>query len=170
MAASHPDQPQPTYPVTLPREYPPAPLVGVAAAVFHPDGRVLLVQRGRPPDQGLWGLPGGLLKLGERLADGARREVLEECGVVIQVGEVAGVFEPILRDEEGRVRYHYVVVDFWASYVSGEPRAQDDAAALAWVPVAELGRYPMREESRQVVRRAYALWRQERGADEGVSG
>ena len=97
------------------RRYPIAPLVGVAAAVFDAQGRVLLVQRGRPPRVGAWGLPGGLLDLGEKLAVGAAREVREECGVEIAVGGVAGVFEPITYDAAGRIEYHYVVVDFWAS-------------------------------------------------------
>ncbi len=102
-------------PVTLSRRYPAAPLVGVAAAVFDATGRVLLVQRGRPPAAGSWGLPGGLLDLGEKLADGARREVREECGIEIAVGSVVGVFEPLQFDDQGRIEYHYVVVDFWAS-------------------------------------------------------
>ncbi len=74
------------------RHYPDAPLVGVAAAVFDPAGRVLLVQRGRPPRAGSWGLPGGLLEVGETLVAGVQREVREECGVEIAVGAVAGVF------------------------------------------------------------------------------
>src|SRR5690606_18640378 len=118
----------PTQPVTLPREYPPAPLVGVAAVIFNEAGDVLLVERGRPPSQGLWGLPGGLLDLGEALIEGVRREVREECGVEIMVGGLADVFEPIQRDIEDRVQYHFVVIDYWAYYVSGDPHADDDAA------------------------------------------
>ena len=80
--------PRATRPVTLSRRYPEAPLVGVAAAVFDAAGRVLLVQRGRPPGAGTWGLPGGLLDLGEKLADGAAREVREECGIDVAIGAV----------------------------------------------------------------------------------
>lgn len=148
-----------TTPVTLRRRYPDAPLVGVAAVVFDPRGQVLLVKRGRPPRVGQWGLPGGLLDLGERLVDGARREVREECGIEIEIAGIAGAFDPIERDADGRVEYHYVVVDFWARYLSGEPRAQDDADDLAWVELADLEQYPMPPETRRVIRDAFVAWR-----------
>lgn len=140
------------------RRYPDAPLVGVAAAVFDDAGRVLLVQRGRPPRAGSWGLPGGLLEVGETLVAGVQREVREECGVEIAVGAVAGVFEPITHDEVGRVEYHYVVVDFWARWGSGEAQAQDDAAAVAWVALDALDAYDLLPESRRVVEQAHRLW------------
>jgi 8-oxo-dGTP diphosphatase len=140
------------------RRYPDAPLVGVAAAVFDVTGRVLLVQRGRPPRAGSWGLPGGLLEVGETLVAGVQRELREECGVEIAVGAVAGVFEPITRDDAGRVEYHYVVVDFWARWVSGEAQAQDDAAAVAWVALDALDAYDLLPDSRRVVEQAHAMW------------
>jgi ADP-ribose pyrophosphatase YjhB (NUDIX family) len=140
------------------RRYPVAPLVGVAAAVFTGDGRVLLVQRGRPPRAGSWGLPGGLLDLGERLADGAVREVREESDIDIRIGGIAGVFEPITHDADGQVEYHYVVVDFWASYVGGVAVAHDDAAAVAWVHMGDLGAYRLHPDSQQVVENAHRLW------------
>jgi len=145
------------------RRYPDAPLVGVAAAVFDAAGRVLLVQRGRPPRAGSWGLPGGLLEVGESLVAGVRREVREECGVEIAVGDVAGVFEPITRDEEGRVEYHYVVIDFWASWLSGEAHPHDDAAAVAWAAIDALDAYNLLPDSRKVIEKAYEMWRLEIG-------
>lgn len=154
----------PTTPVAARRQYPDAPLVGVAAAVFDAHGRVLLVRRGQPPRAGSWGLPGGLLDLGERLTDGARREVREETGVDVAIGGIAGVFEPITLDAEGRIEYHYVVVDFWAAHVGGEPAAMDDAAAVAWVDLAELTRYRLSPDSESVVRKAHALWQGARTA------
>ena len=140
------------------RRYPETPLVGAAAAVFDEQGRVLLVQRGRPPRVGQWGLPGGMLELGERLVDAAAREVGEECGVEIAVGGVAGVFEPLTLDEEGRIEYHYVVIDFWAWHTGGEACAGDDAAGVAWATMDEVESYALMPESLQVVRDAYALW------------
>jgi 8-oxo-dGTP diphosphatase len=121
-------------------------------------GRVLLVQRGRPPRAGSWGLPGGRLEVGETLVAGVQRELREECGVEIAVGAVAGVFEPITRDAAGRVEYHYVVVDFWARWVSGEAQAQDDAAAVAWVALDALDAYDLLPDSRRVVEQAHAMW------------
>ncbi len=151
-------------PVQVPREYPPVPLVGVAAAVFDEQGRVLLVKRGRPPDRGLWGLPGGLLDLGEKLQEGVQREIREECGIEVRVWDVVGVFEPILWDHQGRVHYHYVVVDYWASHVSGEPAAQDDADAVAWVAMTALDQFPMRPETRQVILKAHRMWQNKQAA------
>jgi len=146
--------------VTVRRRYPDAPLVGVAAAVFNRDGEVLLVQRGRPPRQGSWGLPGGLLDLGERLAHGARREVREECGVDIEVVDIVATFEPVMLDEAGRVEYHYVVIDFWARYLSGEATPQDDVDAVAWVAMGVLDQFDLLPESRDVVELAYRQWQQ----------
>jgi len=135
------------------REYPSHPRVGVAAVVLR-DNQVLLVQRGREPGKGSWGLPGGMLELGESLAEGARREVMEECGVEIEVGPLVAVFEPMQRDEDGRLRFHYVVVDYLARYLSGEPRAGDDADDARWVDLDALERLPMRKETREVIGKA----------------
>ena len=148
-----------TTPVTATRRYPAAPLVGVAAAVFNEQGAVLLVKRGRPPGAGNWGLPGGLLDLGEQLVDGARREVREECNVECEVMGLVAAFEPIQRDGEGRIEYHYVVLDYWARYLGGEAVAQDDAAAVAWVRMQELDGYRLRPDSRAVVEKAFVAWR-----------
>jgi ADP-ribose pyrophosphatase YjhB (NUDIX family) len=135
------------------REYPEHPIVGVAAVVLR-DGHVLLVQRGREPAKGLWGLPGGMLELGETLAEGVQREVLEECGVEIEVGPLVGVFEPMQRDDAGRMRYHYVVLDYLARYVGGELHAADDADDARWVALDALERLPMLAATRDMIRKA----------------
>ena len=138
------------------REYPSHPRVGVAAVVLR-DSQVLLVQRGREPGKGSWGLPGGMLELGETLAEGARREVMEECGVDIEVGPLVAVFEPMQRDEDGRLRFHYVVVDYLARYITGEPRADDDADDARWVDLGALERLPMHKETREVIWKAVEM-------------
>jgi ADP-ribose pyrophosphatase YjhB (NUDIX family) len=137
------------------REYPEHPIVGVAAVVLR-DGQVLLVQRGREPGRGSWGLPGGMLELGETLAEGVRREVLEECGVEVEVGPLVGVFEPMQRNDDGRLRYHYVVLDYLARYVSGELRAADDADDARWVALDALERLPMLAETKAMIKKAAA--------------
>ena len=112
-------------------------MVGVGAIVW--DGaRVLLERRGRPPAQGDWAIPGGLIEVGETAEDAVCREVREECGIEVSVGPLVGVFEPILRDADGRVRYHFVLVDYLAYYRSGELTAGDDAAEVRWVAADDL--------------------------------
>lgn len=148
-----------TRPVTLDRRYPAAPMVGTAAIVFDSEGRILLIRRGRPPRAGQWGLPGGLLDLGERLVDGVRREVREECGIEIEVRELVAAFEPIYWDDEGRLEYHYVVLDYWATLVGGEAHAGDDAADIAWAQPDALATYALAPDTAAVVARACALRR-----------
>jgi ADP-ribose pyrophosphatase YjhB (NUDIX family) len=137
------------------REYPEHPIIGVAAIVLRGDD-VLLVQRGREPARGLWGLPGGMLELGETTAEGARREVLEECGIEVEIGPLVGVFEPMQRDDAGRLRYHYVVLDYLARYVDGELQAADDADDARWVALEALERLPMLAETRAMIKKAAA--------------
>jgi ADP-ribose pyrophosphatase YjhB (NUDIX family) len=140
----------------VPREYPDHPIVGVAAIVLRSD-QVLLVLRGREPARGLWGLPGGMLELGETAVAGVRREVLEECGVEVEIGPLVGVFEPMQRDDAGRLRYHYVVLDYLATYVSGELRAADDADDARWVELDKLDHLPMLAETKAMIKKAAAL-------------
>jgi len=142
------------------RLYPVRPLVGVGAVVW--DGRrVLLERRGKPPAQGAWSLPGGLIEVGETAEEAVQREVIEECGIEVAVGPVLGLFEPIHRDQDGRVRYHFVVVDFLAHYRSGEPHAGDDAADLCWVAPEELDRFALMPATRAMIDRALALLKAE---------
>ena len=157
--------PHETFPVTISREYPPAPLVAVAAVVVDGEGRILMVERGRPPSQGMWALPGGLLDLGEPVRAGVAREVQEETGAEIEIVDLVDLFEPIHRDATGRIRYHYVVIDFWAHYRGGDVAAADDVDDVAWVSVTELDDLPMEEETRRVVREAYARWQQANGRE-----
>jgi ADP-ribose pyrophosphatase YjhB (NUDIX family) len=157
--AMTPQHSQPT-PVTANRRYPSAPMVGTAVVVLDDEGRVLLVQRGKPPRVGAWGIPGGLLDLGERLVDGARREVREECGVEIELRDLIAAFEPMYYDEEGRLEYHYVVLDYWGTLAGGTARPGDDAAAVAWATMDELPNYNLRAETTSVVTEAYRRWRE----------
>jgi 8-oxo-dGTP diphosphatase len=119
------------------REYPERPIVGVGAVIFH-EGRVLLVQRGNAPRQGEWSLPGGALEIGETLAEGVKREVLEETGLTVEPITIVETFDRIARDEAGRVQYHYVLVDYLCRITGGAPVSASDAAALRWSAVSEL--------------------------------
>jgi 8-oxo-dGTP diphosphatase len=119
--------------------YPDRPCVAVGAIVFKQDA-VLLVQRGQPPAEGYWAIPGGSALIGETLQQAAEREILEETGVVIRAAEPVYTFDVIEKDSEGRVRFHYVIVDLAAEYVSGTPRPGSDAVDARWVSAAELRR------------------------------
>ncbi len=135
------------------RMYPSRPLVGVGAVVW--DGsRILLERRGQPPMQDAWALPGGLIELGESAEDALVREVREECALEVRPGPILGLFEPIQRDPDGRIRYHYVVIDFLAYYVSGDPAFGDDAAEVRWVNPEDLDEYKLTTVGRQIIARA----------------
>ncbi len=135
------------------REYPEMPQVGVGAAIVK-DDRILLVQRGREPGCGLWALPGGRLELGETVKEAVEREVMEECGLVIILGEVLAVVDMIQRDEDGRVRFHYVLVDFLATPAGGELTVGSDILDARWVSEEELDELEMPPRARDVARQA----------------
>ncbi|MGH6942649.1 MAG: NUDIX hydrolase [Geminicoccaceae bacterium] len=113
------------------REYPAQPVIGVGVVVWHGE-RVLLVQRARPPRQGQWSLPGGGLRLGETLAEAARREVMEETGLEVDLGEIVATIDLIERSDDRRVRYHYVLIDFVAEARGAKLHPGDDAADARW--------------------------------------
>lgn len=138
------------------REYPAHPRVGVGAVILH-EGRVLLVRRGGQPSAGRWSLPGGLVELGETTEEAIRREILEECGVGIRVAGIAGVIDRIVRDADGRVRYHYVLVDFLAYPETDRVTAGSDAAECRWVEVDRVDEMDVTDGLRDMVRRAMAL-------------
>ncbi len=119
------------------RIYPVVPRTGVGAMVIK-DGKILLVKRGVEPNKGLWAIPGGMLKLGETMRECAAREILEETGVIVAIGECVYVFDLIERDETGKIKFHFVVVDFTALYVAGEPKGADDAEEAGWFGSEEL--------------------------------
>lgn len=118
-------------------DYPEHPRVAVGALVFK-DGNVLLVRRGQPPAEGVWAIPGGRIELGENLQRAAEREIREETGVRIKAGDPVFTFDVIERDSDGRVRFHYVIVDLMAAYVDGEPIAGDDAREARWISPGDL--------------------------------
>jgi ADP-ribose pyrophosphatase YjhB (NUDIX family) len=139
------------------RAYPDRPVIGVGAVVVTSDGRVVLVRRGRPPLAGEWSVPGGVLELGEGLLSGVAREVLEETGLVVDVGAVVDVFEHISTDPTGRVKYHYVVVDYLCLVCGGELLAASDALEIALADPPALDGYAMAERTLAVVRRGCVM-------------
>jgi len=138
------------------RLYPARPLVGIGVVVLR-NVEVLLIRRGRPPAEGEWALPGGAQKLGETAEQAARRELAEETGLSVGALHLAGHVDSIHRDAEGRIAYHYTILDFCARYAGGEPRAGGDAAALAWANCAHLDDFDLWTEARRIITASQAL-------------
>ena len=136
----------------MPREYPAHPVVGVGAVVVR-DGRALIVKRAHEPRKGEWSLPGGLLELGESLQDAARREIKEETNLDVTVGPVIETFDRVHRDDAGRIRYHFVIVDFLCWSASGEATAGSDAEGVAWVTASEIDSYQVNAHAKAVIER-----------------
>jgi 8-oxo-dGTP diphosphatase len=136
------------------REYPDVPLVGVGAIIIEHD-RVVLLKRAQAPLRGEWSIPGGLLEVGETLREAALREVLEETGLTVEVGELLGVFDRIIRDADERTLYHYVLIDFLCRRIAGEPQPACDAAEARWFSRGEIGELSLAEETAEVIKSGF---------------
>jgi ADP-ribose pyrophosphatase YjhB (NUDIX family) len=126
------------------------PIVGVGAFVFDAQGRVLVVERGKPPGEGLWSVPGGRLERGETLAQAVAREVREETGLIVEVGSLACVIERMGDD------FHFVILDYLARRIGGELAAGSDARDARFVTDQELARLPVTDGLLTVLERARA--------------
>ena len=132
------------------REYPDRPLVGVGAVIVK-DSRVLLILRGQAPLLGEWSLPGGVLECGETLREATIREAREETGLEVETSELLGVYERVIRSEDGRVRYHYVLIDFLCRAVGGNLKVGSDAADVHWFAREELDGLNLPHDTRDVI-------------------
>jgi ADP-ribose pyrophosphatase YjhB (NUDIX family) len=140
------------------RQYPAQPIVGVGAVIMD-QGKVILVKRRYEPLAGQWSLPGGRLELGETLEAGLAREMLEETGLVVEVGPVVDVFDRIMLDPERRVRYHYVLIDYLCRPVGGTLAHGSDVAAAELVDPADLERFRLTPKATAVIERAFEIAR-----------
>lgn len=132
------------------REYPDRPMVGVGVVVWR-GPELLLIQRGKPPRAGSWSLPGGKQELGETVRETASREVREETGVEISVTRLIDVVDTITRDDDGRVRMQYTLVDFAAEWQAGEAVAGSDAAGVRWIHPNDLGPLKLWTETLRII-------------------
>jgi 8-oxo-dGTP diphosphatase len=135
---------------------PERPVVAVGVLLLDGD-RVLLVQRARPPAVGRWTVPGGKVELGETLEEAAQRELTEETGLSATLGPVVEILDRVVRDDDGVIRYHYVILDFLGTDPRGELRAASDCQDARWVGVDELDRYPLTDGLLAVIERARTL-------------
>ena len=136
------------------REFPEIPLVGIGAIIIEGD-RVVLVKRAHPPIQGQWSIPGGVLEVGEMVREAAVRESREETGLIVEPGELLGVYDRILRDPEQRVQYHYVLIDFLCCAVGGELLAASDAAEVRWFTSEALPALNLAEDTLDVIKKGF---------------
>ncbi len=132
------------------RQYPKQPLVGVGAVIVR-DGRILLVKRAFPPGEGKWSFPGGLVEVGEKLSEACARETEEETGLKVEVLELINVFDLIERDDAGRVRYHYVLVEFLAKPTGGSVRPNVEVTDVKWVTNEESKSMDMTRTARRAL-------------------
>lgn len=156
------------------REFPERPVVGVGGVLIE-EGRVVLIRRGAEPMRGEWSIPGGTLELGESLAAGVEREMLEETGLQVRVIELIEVFDrvfyadgdshrlsPAPNGSNTRPRYHYVIADYLCERVAGEPRAGSDVTELAYAREDQLDRFQLTETATRIIQKAFALDRARR--------
>jgi mutator protein MutT len=144
---------------TIKRHYPNQPLVGVGAVIFRED-EVLLVRRGQEPAMNSWSLPGGLVELGETMETAIHRELAEETGIRVCLRGIAAVLERIFPDPDGRIAYHYVLVDFLRDYLDGELTPGSDITAARFVPLSGLPDFDLPQHTADVIHRAWEQKRQ----------
>ena len=137
------------------REYPERPFVGVGVVVLRGD-EVLLVQRGKAPNKGQWSIPGGKQRLGETVMQAVHRELLEETGVKIKQAALLDVVDVIMQDDNGKIQYHYTLVDYQAEWLSGECRSGDDADAVKWISFNELNSVGLLAKTRDIILKAFS--------------
>jgi len=138
------------------RDYPDKPIAGVGAVILK-GNELLLIKRGHPPMQGSWSLPGGRVKENETLDHALQREVWEECSITITVMNLIDIFEYIERDEENRIKYHYVVFDFITYYKSGLLHHASDAADALWVRQDALSSMVLTDMVRKIIRQGIEM-------------
>ena len=132
------------------REYPTRPFVGIGIVVIR-DDHVLLCRRGKPPNIGSWTLPGGAQDVGETCQEAARRELLEETGLTVGELHFCAYVDTVRRDGDGRVRFHYTILDFAARWDGGDAVAGSDVSHVEWAPMDALEPYDLWSEAHRII-------------------
>jgi len=136
----------------LRKEYPEHPMVGVGAIIVQ-DGKILIVRRGSEPGKGKWSVPGGLVELGETVEQAVVREVREECGLDVEVDKLIDIVDSMTFDKNGRLKYHFIILDFFVKIKGGKLRPGDDAKEALWVPLEEVENYDLTKTFKEFLKR-----------------
>lgn len=134
------------------RFYPNQPVVGVGAIIIR-NGKILLEKRKGEPGRGKWSVPGGLVELGEAVEDAVIREVKEETGLDVAEPQLIDVVDNIVRDENGEIKYHFVIIDYFLRLKGGEPKAADDAEELKWISLNDVEKFDLTKTFRAFLQR-----------------
>ncbi|MGB6482937.1 MAG: NUDIX hydrolase [Candidatus Acidiferrales bacterium] len=140
------------------REYPERPIIAVGGVVIH-DSQVLLIRRGQPPLEGRWSIPGGILEIGETIAEGIERELKEETGIQVRVLDLIEIYENVLRDKENEPRYHFVILDYLCEFAEGTARPGGDVTEVVWTSEQQLGSLAVTGAAKRVIRKAFSAVR-----------
>jgi 8-oxo-dGTP diphosphatase len=124
------------------RLYPDKPMVGVGVLISQED-RYLIIKRAVEPDKDLWSIPGGMVEIGEKAAYAAAREAKEETGLDVEITDLLDVVDKIVKDEDGRIRFHFVILDYEATPTGGVLQAASDALDARWVTAEEFSDYEL---------------------------
>ena len=127
------------------------PQVAVGAAVFN-DDCVLMVKRSKPPAKGSWAVPGGKIRPGETMQQALVREIKEETGLDIQVGDIIYVFDVIQRDEKNEITFHFVIIDFLCELKGGQLKAGDDALDAKWISRQDIKEMNINEKTKTMLK------------------
>ena len=136
--------------------------MGVGGVVIHEE-RALLIRRGSAPLEGEWSIPGGMLEVGETILEGVQRELKEETAIEVRVLDLIEVFERLTRDDGGRLKYHFVILDYLCEVVQGEAQAGSDVTDVAWAHEAELNGYSLTPTATRVIQKAFEITRGRKG-------
>lgn len=140
------------------REYPDSPVLGVGAVIFNNE-EVVLVKRGKEPGYGKWSIPGGAVELGETLKEGLLREIREETGLEVEIGGIVDVLDWVSRDAYDRIKYHYVLVDFWCKCTYLELNPSSDVIGARWVQVSDVPNYDLPSATLEVIDKAFSNYK-----------
>jgi 8-oxo-dGTP diphosphatase len=139
------------------RQYPPFPLPAVAGFIMDSNSRILLIKRASPPSKNKWSLPGGMVDLGEKLEAALHREILEECGIGVQIGPLFNAASRIVKDQNNHIQYHYIILNYLCQYIGGPVQANSDAGEAQWFHLKEIEKLDLSEGIFDVIQKGIQI-------------